>query len=341
MMKKEKVVPYTEKVVPYALEVDHLVKNYGSLKAVAEVSFHIAPGEIFALLGPNGAGKTSIVSILTTLEKKTSGEVRVFGHSVSENKILVRSLLGLVPQEIVNYGYFNLEEILSFYSGFMGIWKNREQEVFLMKRLRLWEHRYKRLRQLSGGMRRRVLIASALLHRPKLVLMDEPTAGLDVKMRIELWDFIKELKAQGTSILLTTHYLEEAEELCDRLGVLDKGHLVYLGPKEAIIEKLTNRIIHLVLLKEPSSPVKHPHLSKQVREHLYFSCPYSTPLRDLLKNLPFSLEDIKDLQIREGTLEEAILKLVHEQKDQEGQSQGQGQAFNGGSRLHRYKYKEI
>ena len=301
----------------YALEVDHLVKNYGSLKAVAGVSFNIAPGEVFALLGPNGAGKTSIVSILTTLERKTSGEVRVFGHNVSKNKILVRSLLGLVPQEIVNYGYFNLEEILSFYSGFMGIWKNREQEVFLMKRLRLWEHRHKRLRQLSGGMRRRVLIASALLHRPKLVLMDEPTAGLDVKMRIELWDFIKELKAQGTSILLTTHYLEEAEELCDRLGVLHRGHLVYLGPKEEIIEKLTNRIIHLFLLKKPSSPLKHPLLSKQEGEHLYFSCSHNTPLQDLLKTLPFSLEDIKDLRIREGTLEEAILKLFREQKDQQ------------------------
>ena len=297
------------------LEVSNLVKDYGSLRAVEGVSFNIRPGEIFALLGPNGAGKTSIVSILMTLEKKTSGEAYIFSHSVSQNKTLIRSLIGLVPQEIVNYGYFNLEEILSLYSGFMGLWKNRKQEILLMKKLRLWEHRHKRVRQLSGGMRRRLLIASALLHQPKLLLMDEPTAGLDIKMRIELWDFIKELKAQGTSILLTTHYLEEAEELCDRLGVLHKGQLVYLGPKEDIIEKLTNRIIHLILLKEPSPPLKHPQLAKQDGRHLYFSCPHKTSLQMLLKTLPFSFEHIEDLHIREGTLEEAILKLVHEQKE--------------------------
>ena len=303
------------------LEVSHLIKDYGALRAVNGVSFKIGSGEIFALLGPNGAGKTSIISILTTLEKKTSGEVRIFGHNIDKNKVFIRSLIGLVPQEIVHHGFFKLEEILSFYSGFMGLWNNRKQEVFLMKRLNLWNHRHKKVRQLSGGMKRRLLIASALLHCPKLVLMDEPTAGLDTKMRLELWTFIRELKEQGTSILLTTHYLQEAEELCDRLGVLHEGRFCYLGPKEKIIEQLTHRSIHLTLLSDYILPAtsastlkQHPQLLKQEGQHLYFSCPHSLSIHTLLESLPFSFEAIEDLQVYEGSLEEAILNLESNMK---------------------------
>ena len=211
------------------LKVVNLKKSYGSVHAVNGVSFELNEGEIFGLLGPNGAGKTSIISTIVTLEKPTSGTVEVFGRDVRKDPRFTSTQTGLVPQELINHGYFTLEEILHFHSGYYGIAKNQERIDYLLNKLSLYEHRNKRVRQLSGGMKRRLLIAKALVHSPKLLLLDEPTAGVDIELRETLWSFVRELQKEGMSILLTTHYLEEAEELCDRVAIIDRGEVKRVG----------------------------------------------------------------------------------------------------------------
>ena len=199
------------------------------LQAVKDVQFSIGRGEIFGLLGPNGAGKTSVISMITTLVSMTSGEILIFGKSLLKHPQEVKKLIGVVPQEIVNQGFFNLTEILTFHSGYYGVRNNRAYIDYLLKRLALWEHRNKQVKQLSGGMKRRLMIAKALVHKPRLLLLDEPTAGVDIELRSSLWEFVRELQKEGISILLTTHYLEEAEALCGRVGIIQQGELRYLG----------------------------------------------------------------------------------------------------------------
>jgi ABC-2 type transport system ATP-binding protein len=193
-----------------ALSIDGVHKAYGHIQALRGVSFEVEPGEVFGLLGPNGAGKTSLISIIVTLEKATSGTVKVFGHDVAANSREAKMRTGWVPQEIINHGYFTVEEILNFHAGYFGLWRPKERIEYLLDGLGLQEHRSKRVKQLSGGMKRRLMIAKALIHSPGLLLLDEPTAGVDVDLRTRLWDFVDELRREGMSILLTTHYLEEA-----------------------------------------------------------------------------------------------------------------------------------
>ena len=189
-----------------ALIINELVKNYGAVAAVNNVSFSVDKGEIFGLLGPNGAGKTSIISIITTLEKPSQGQVQVFGHNVVTDSLITKKQVGVVHQEVINSGFFDVEEILNFQSGYYGKRKNKERIDYLLHKLALYPHRHKKVKQLSGGMKRRLMIAKALVHEPQLLLLDEPTAGVDIELRETLWDFVRELRQQGISILLTTHY---------------------------------------------------------------------------------------------------------------------------------------
>ncbi|MCB0364900.1 MAG: ABC transporter ATP-binding protein [Bdellovibrionaceae bacterium] len=291
------------------LIVENLVKDYGSLRAVDGVSFSLKPGEIFGLLGPNGAGKTSVISTIVTLEKPTSGRVQVFGHDVTQEPRLAKVRVGLVPQELVNHGYFNIEEVLSFHSGYYGIRNNREQEQYLLKRLALWDHRHKRVKQLSGGMKRRLLIAKALVHRPKLLLLDEPTAGVDIELRATLWDFVKELREQGMTILLTTHYLEEAERLCDRVGMIHMGRLQRLGNTADLITEFTHRQVRLQF-KGALRDFNHPLLIRQEEQVVEFRVPYHMGLGDLLQELQVELNAIEDLKIEEGNLEDVFRQVI-------------------------------
>ena len=171
------------------LEVKNLVKDYGSLRAVDHVSFDIEEGEIFGLLGPNGAGKTTLISTIMTLEKPTGGDIFVCGKDIKQHPRQIKSLTGFMPQELVMHGYFNLDEVVSFYSGFCGVWPDKKRIEYLLKALGLWEHRKKKVRALSGGMKRRMLMVKALIHSPKLILLDEPTAGVDPDFRAAIWDF--------------------------------------------------------------------------------------------------------------------------------------------------------
>lgn len=297
---------------PRALEIQDLNKTYPGAKtpALNSVTFHIEPGEIFGLLGPNGAGKTSLISILTTLENPTSGSAKVFGVDVKTHPQLSKQKIGVVAQEIVNHGFFNVEEVLTFHSGYYGIWNNKVRIKELLEALDLAEHKGKLVKQLSGGMKRRLMIAKALVHRPQLLLLDEPTAGVDVELRTRLWNFVRELSKQGTTVLLTTHYLQEAEELCSRVGILSKGQLKYVGPTRGIIEKLTFRTWEIDLFQ----PVKlSPKVSVIVEQNANFvkvRSVHAAVLSEVLSDLGLRFEQVRDVHSHEGSLEDAFRTVV-------------------------------
>lgn len=298
------------------LRIENLVKDYGSgpnpMRAVDHVSFEVKPGEIFGLLGPNGAGKTTIISTVVTLEKPTSGTVKIFGLDVQEEPERTKMLTGFVPQELIHHGYFDVQEILEFHSGYFGRRKNRDRIEWLLRKLALWEHRHKKVKMLSGGMKRRLLIAKALVHEPKLLLLDEPTAGVDLELRASLWEFVEELRAGGMSILLTTHYLQEAEELCDRVAILQKGKIRHVGETKGLIKELTKRDIVLRMKQVPTTLPEHPYFLRQEGHDLIFQVPSTMGAGDLLDGLGIELKSIGDMVIREGNLEDALRRVLGE-----------------------------
>ncbi len=296
------------------LKISNLVKNYGSFTAVNDVSLEMKPGEIFGLLGPNGAGKTSIISCLVTLQEPDSGNCQIFGINPAEDPIPAKLLTGYVPQEIINHGYFTTEEILVFHSGFLRCWNNKERIHYLLHRLGLFEHRNKKVKQLSGGMKRRLLIAKALVHNPKLLLLDEPTAGVDIELRASLWDFVRELKRDGMSVLLTTHYLEEAEELCDRVGVLQNGNLRKVGPTKELIKQLTERKVSLIFKSEGNVGKGSPYFHGVDGKQVDFIIPQKLGVGDLLAELNCDMRNLMDIRISEGNLEEAFVRILGEGK---------------------------
>ena len=291
------------------LEIKNVVKSYGSLKAVDQVSFDIQKGEIFGLLGPNGAGKTTLISSIMTLEKFEEGEIFVCGHNVRKKPSLIKSLIGFMPQDIIVHGYFTVKEIVEFYSGFCGVWPDSDRIDYLLKKFDLWEQRNKKVRTLSGGMKRRLLIVKSLVHSPKLLLLDEPTAGVDIQLRNKIWEFIKEIK-QETSILFTTHYLEEAESLCDRVAFIHKGKIRQIGPTQDLISQLTTR---KVLIKSSQKlQIKNQHYTGQDEDNYYgFLLPYSLKVGDLLKDLNLEQKEIEDLKVKEGSLEDIFKSITN------------------------------
>ncbi len=292
-----------------ALELIDLKKSYGTLDAVKGVTLSIKPGEIFGLLGPNGAGKTSIISIITTLEKPTAGKVKVFGYDVEKDPMQTKRLLGVVGQEVVNSGFFDVFEILEFMSGYYGILKNKERIDYIMNKLGLYEHRHKKVKQLSGGMKRRLMVAKALVHKPKLLLLDEPTAGVDINLREDLWAYVRELQQEGMSILLTTHYLMEAEELCHHVGIIDRGQLKFVGPTNQIIEQFSAKKIMIKLRKDRDS-ISHKNFLKKKDGFLEFQIPSQDSMGNLFRELSLTLEDVEDIKTEQGSLEEAFKQIV-------------------------------
>lgn len=277
------------------LKKTYSLKSGADVEAVRGVSFEVKPGEIYGLLGPNGAGKTSIISTITTLEKPTSGDVLVFGESVLKNPSFTKKQIGVVAQEVVASGFFNLEEILTYHSGYYGIKDNKKRIHELLTRLNLNPHKHKMMRQLSGGMKRRMMIAKAMVHSPKVLLLDEPTAGVDVELRNDLWKFVRELQAEGVSIVLTTHYLQEAEALCDRVGIINKGELKFSGDTKSIIRDLTQKKVEVTTGN--GQVVK-------------FLVGQDQQLGDVLKNQQIEMRDIVDIKTTEGSLEEAFIKVL-------------------------------
>ena len=235
-----------------ALEIIDLVKTYPTgVKAVQGINLTVEQGEFYALLGHNGAGKSTTIGIISALVNKTSGQVKVFGYDLDSDKAALKQQIGLVPQEF-NFNQFErVIDVLVQQAGFYGINKSEaltRAEIWL-KKLNLWEKRTHLTRELSGGMKRRVMIARALMHEPKLLILDEPTAGVDIELRRSLWQFLRELNEQGTTVILTTHYLEEAENLCRHIGIIQHGQLIENTTMKALLATLENEFFVLDVQK--------------------------------------------------------------------------------------------
>jgi len=225
----------------FALQIDNLRKTYkGGTEALKGISLKVKKGDFYALLGPNGAGKSSTIGIIGTLVTKTSGQVKIFDIDTDKDVASAKSLLGVVSQEI-NFSQFEkVIDIVTTQAGFYGIKKSiaKPKVETMLRRLGLWDKRNDQARTLSGGYKRRLMIAKALIHEPKLLILDEPTAGVDIELRREMWDFLKEINANGTTIILTTHYLEEAEQLCKNIGIIDHGEIVVDTSMKDLLRKL-------------------------------------------------------------------------------------------------------
>lgn len=229
-----------------AIVFKNIKKSYGSVKAVNGINLTIYQGEFFGLLGPNGAGKSTLINMLAGIVKSTSGSIKAMGFDVEKNYQEARHSLGIVPQELVFDPFFNVREMLRFQAGYFG--KGRENYDWIdevLERLDLTEKAFTNMRQLSGGMKRRALIAQALVHRPPIIVLDEPTAGVDVELRQRLWCFMKDLNQSGHTIVLTTHYLEEAENLCKRIAMVNRGKLVALDDTKKLIRKNSSKNLNI------------------------------------------------------------------------------------------------
>lgn len=247
----------TTQIFPLAIEIDSLVKTYhGGVKALKGLSLQVKQGDFYALLGPNGAGKSTTIGIITSLVNKTSGSVKIFGYDIDHDLEQAKSQVGLVPQEF-NFNQFEtVLQIVVQQAGYYGVPKPlaMERAKENLTRLGLWEKRDQRARNLSGGMKRRLMIARALMHNPQLLILDEPTAGVDIELRRSMWDFLRELNEQGISIILTTHYLEEAEMLCRNIGIIDQGILIKDTTMRELLGQLTKETFILDLDKPAFSP---------------------------------------------------------------------------------------
>ncbi len=290
------------------LKVSNLVKNYGGFCAVDKVSLQVKKGEILGLLGPNGAGKTSLIHSIMTLEDFQSGSIEVCGYNVKKEIRLCKSAVGYMPQEVINHSYFALEEVLYYHSGYYGCFNNQDYLEHLMKKFSLWEQRKKRIIQLSGGMKRRLLLAKSLVHKPQLLLLDEPTSGVDVRLRDDIWEFVRGLRDEGKAVLFTTHYLEEAEKLCDRVAIIHKGKLVRQNKTANLIQEFTLRKLNVQLKTKVS--VKHKYLKSEGENHLEFQIPFSVDIGGLLEEAGLSLSQIQDIQIQEGRLEDVFKDVL-------------------------------
>lgn len=230
-----------------ALELRSISKQFGSFQSLHSVNLEVQEGEFFALLGPNGAGKTTMINIIAGLSRATSGEVKVMGHDVVTGFREARKSIGIVPQELVFDPFFSVRETLQFQSGYFGLKKNDDWIDELLHSLSLTDKADSNMRTLSGGMKRRVMVAQALVHKPPVIVLDEPTAGVDVELRQTLWQFVSGLNRKGHTILLTTHYLEEAETLCNRVAMLKKGEIIAVDTTPNLLKKHSGQTLSLQL----------------------------------------------------------------------------------------------
>ncbi len=231
----------------FVVEIRGVTKRYGAITALSGIDLDIRRGEIFALLGPNGAGKTTLISIVAGLVRATEGTVRVMGNDVVSNYRFTRRAVGLVPQEINFDPFFTIEETLRIQAGYFGVKLSEDRLTEILRALDLENKRHSSTRALSGGMKRRLLVGKALVHTPQVLFLDEPTAGVDVELRHSLWKYVRLLRERGTTIVLTTHYLDEAEELADRVGVVDKGRLLLVEEKNALMERYASKSLKITL----------------------------------------------------------------------------------------------
>ncbi|MFM2238942.1 MAG: hypothetical protein RJA69_316, partial [Pseudomonadota bacterium] len=276
------------------------------------VSLDIQPGEFFGLLGPNGAGKTTLISILAGLNRATSGRVQVMGHDVREQPALARRQLGVVPQELVFDPFFNVRETLRFQSGYFGVTGNDDWIDELLSSLGLSDKANSNMRQLSGGMKRRVLVAQALVHKPPVIVLDEPTAGVDVELRQTLWQFIAKLNREGHTVLLTTHYLEEAEALCGRIAMLKQGRVVALDRTSELLRSASSNVLRFKL--DAALPPELASKARVVGRIVQLPAHDAAEIERHLSAVRQAGLVAEDVEIRKADLEDVFLEVMNQQQ---------------------------
>ena len=294
-----------------AIQINNIHKQFGDLRALNGIDLHIQQGEFFGLLGPNGAGKSTLINLMAGLLKPTQGTIAIMGHDTVTNYQAARMALGVVPQELVFDPFFNVREMLRFQAGYFG--RGRENDAWvdeIIEELGLTDKTNTNMRKLSGGMKRRALIAQALVHKPSVIVLDEPTAGVDVELRQILWAFIKKLNRDGTTIILTTHYLEEAETLCERVAMMKDGKIVALDTTANLLSKLPGKNLRLQL-GEAILPTALLPMLKTGENGVY------TLALSELNQVEFALSELRkaninvqDMQLMEADLEDVFMSLV-------------------------------
>jgi len=295
-----------------AISFQNVSKTYRAagreVKALSDVSFDIQPGEFFGLLGPNGAGKTSLISILAGLSRASGGHVKVLGHDVVSDYAAARRSLGIVPQELVFDPFFSVRESLVIQSGYFGVRNNGAWIDELLQSLGLADKADANMRQLSGGMKRRVLVAQALVHRPPVIVLDEPTAGVDVELRQTLWHFVARLNKEGHTVLLTTHYLEEAEALCGRLAMLKQGRMVALDTTSALLAGTASTMMRFKM--DTPLPPSLAHQARVTGRIVQVTAHDAAEVEQVLTTLRAAGCQPEDLEIGRADLEDVFLDIM-------------------------------
>ncbi|HYW58873.1 MAG TPA: ABC transporter ATP-binding protein [Polaromonas sp.] len=305
--------------MPAIISIQQLSKTYASgFHALRSVSLDIQKGEIFALLGPNGAGKTTLINIVCGIVTPSSGSVTADGHDIVKDYRAARAKIGLVPQEPSTDAFESVWSTVSFSRGLFGKPANPAHIEKVLRDLSLWDKKDSKIMALSGGMKRRVLIAKALAHEPQILFLDEPTAGVDVELRQGMWEMVRTLRNSGVTIILTTHYIEEAEEMADRIGVISKGELIVVEDKDVLMRKLGKKQLTLQLRAPLTSiPAVLAGLPLELAEgghtlvYTFDTQQEETGIAELLKRLAEAGIDFKDLHSSESSLEEIFVSLVH------------------------------
>ncbi len=301
-----------------AIQINNVEKSYRALKALNGISLSIEEGEFFGLLGPNGAGKTTLISIIAGLNRADSGSVAVHGHDVVSDYRQARKMLGVVPQELVFDPFFTVRETLRMQSGYYGLKNNDAWIDEVMHHLDLTGKADANMRALSGGMKRRVLVAQALVHKPPVIVLDEPTAGVDVELRQTLWKFISRLNREGHTVVLTTHYLEEAQALCNRVAMLKAGRVVALDTTAALIKRISGSqlVVQLAsgtLPDELKTLVSHPEELKFGNKYTLRVTQYAD-VEPILAKLRLSGAVIEDMQLQQADLEDVFIQIMEGEK---------------------------
>jgi ABC-2 type transport system ATP-binding protein len=293
-----------------AIEVEQMHKRYGALRVLAGIDLKIEPGEFFALLGPNGAGKTTLINIIAGLTRATSGQARVMGYDVVSRYREARRMLGVVPQELVFDPFFTVRETLVIQSGYYGLKNNGPWIEEIIHHLDLADKADTNMRALSGGMKRRVLVAQALVHKPPVIVLDEPTAGVDVELRQGLWRFIKQLNREGHTIVLTTHYLEEAEALCSRVAMMKQGNVVALDSIRNLVGSVSGCSVRLRLSPDTLPPALQSLMSRREEGCYILTLAEYSQLEQVMAALRKAALQVLEMQVLQPDLEEVFIRIM-------------------------------
>lgn len=298
-----------------AIKIINLFKSYENVHAVNGIDLEIKKGEFYGLLGPNGAGKSTTINSITSLVKPSKGSIEIFGKNIEDNFRFARSKVGIAQQEVSQDWFFPVEQLLYFQAGFYGVLRKdaKERIEYLLNKLGLSKHRSKKMRELSGGMKRRLQIAKALVHDPDIIILDEPTAGVDVELRHDLWTYLQELHSEGKTILLTTHYIDEAELLCERVGIIDKGKLIVEDSVNNLKKIVKNSSIEIQLKDElenkPQFLNDYEHHIEDKKINIIIDKP-NMELPSIILKFSEKAIKIEDIHIPQTSLEDVFLDLT-------------------------------